>query len=152
MMAGNQFRTVYDVWVGDVVRWVRALGAPPADREDLVQNVFVVVHLRLDDFRGNNMGGWLYRIAARQVRDHRRLRWVCRVLRRGVPLSPDLPASGPTPLVALESKEEHLTLARLLSSLNSDHRTTFVLFELDGYRADEIARMQNVSISTVRSR
>src|SRR5215467_5590225 len=57
------FRTLYDTWFADVARWVRALGASTADQDDLVQEVFVVVHRRLPDFDGENLAGWLYRIA-----------------------------------------------------------------------------------------
>ena len=34
-------------------------GRPTADRDDLVQDVFVVVHRRLPDFDGENLAGWL---------------------------------------------------------------------------------------------
>src|SRR2546423_1527065 len=82
----REFRTLYDAWFADVARWVRALGAPSADQDDLVQDVFVVVHRRLPDFDGENVAGWLYRIAAHQVRDHRRLRWIRHIFGRSVPL------------------------------------------------------------------
>ncbi len=84
----REFRTLYDAWFADVARWVRALGAPASDQDDLVQEVFVVVHRRLLDFDGENIAGWLYRIAAHQVRDHRRLRWIRHIFGRSVPLSP----------------------------------------------------------------
>ena len=148
----HDFRALYDAWFGDVARWVRALGAPPSDQDDLVQEVFVVVHRRLPDFDGENIAGWLYRIAAHQVRDHRRLRWIRHIFGRSVPLSPGVPSNGPTPLMMLETKEKQLLLERLLSTLNEAQRAAFVLFEMDGYTGDEIASIQQVSINTVRAR
>src|SRR4051812_7020864 len=71
-----EFREVYEHWFGPVSRWVRAMGGPQAESEDLVQDIFVVVHRRLPDFDGNNLAGWLYQIARRRVRDFRRLAWV----------------------------------------------------------------------------
>ena len=148
----GDFRALYDTWFGDVARWVRALGASPADQDDLVQEVFVVVHRRLHAFDGENMAGWLYRIAAHQVRDFRRLRWIRHIFGRSVPLSPGVPSNGPTPLMMLETKEKQLLLDRLLSTLSEAQRAAFVLFEMDGYTGDEIARIQQVSINTVRAR
>jgi DNA-directed RNA polymerase specialized sigma24 family protein len=104
----QDFRGLYDTWFADVARWVRALGAAPADQDDLVQEVFVVVHRRLHAFDGENMAGWLYRIAAHQVRDFRRLRWIRHIFGRSVPLSPGVPSTGPTPLMMLETKEKQL--------------------------------------------
>jgi RNA polymerase sigma-70 factor (ECF subfamily) len=147
-----EFRALYDAWFGDVARWVRALGAPAADQDDLVQEVFVVVHRRLPDFDGENLAGWLYRIATHQVRDFRRLRWIRHIFGRSVPLSSGVPANGPTPLMVLETKEKQEFLERLLSTLNEAQRAAFVLFEMDGYTGDEIARIQQVSINTVRAR
>src|SRR5689334_12504515 len=70
------FASLYDAWFDHVSRWVRTLGAPEADNEDLAQEVFLVVRRRLRDFDGRNVAGWLHRIAAGQVRQHRRRRWI----------------------------------------------------------------------------
>jgi RNA polymerase sigma-70 factor (ECF subfamily) len=148
----HDFRALYETWFADVARWVRALGASAADQDDLVQEVFVVVHRRLPDFDGENMAGWLYRIATHQVRDFRRLRWIRHIFGRSVPLSSGVPANGPTPLMVLETKEKQEFLERLLSTLSEAQRAAFVLFEMDGYTGDEIARIQQVSINTVRAR
>src|SRR5450432_691023 len=72
----QDFRAFYDVWFEDVARWIRALGGTEADRDDIVQEVFLVVRRRLSDFDGANLAGWLYRITRRQVRDFRRRTWV----------------------------------------------------------------------------
>src|SRR5262245_48606812 len=73
--ARAEFRAVYDAWFDDVSRWIRALGGLDADRDDIVQEVFLVVRRRLKDFDGVNLAGWLYRITSRQVRDFRRRAW-----------------------------------------------------------------------------
>ena len=41
------FRAIYDAWFEDVSRWIRALGGLDADRDDIVQEVFLVVRRRL---------------------------------------------------------------------------------------------------------
>ena len=53
---------------------------PVAYCEDLAQDVFVVVHRRLHELDGQNVGGSLYQIARRRVRDFRRGLWFRRQL------------------------------------------------------------------------
>jgi RNA polymerase sigma-70 factor (ECF subfamily) len=148
----GDFRSIYAAWFMDVLRWIRALGAHPADHDDLAQEVFVVVHRRLADFDGRNVGGWLYRITANQVRDHRRLRWIRSVFRRSVPISEEIEAPGPTPIMAVETREKRMLLDALLAELSEPLRATFVLFEVDGYTAEEIAAFQRSPVNTVRAR
>jgi RNA polymerase sigma-70 factor (ECF subfamily) len=71
----STFDDIYRTHFEDVRRWIRALGGPEAEREDLAQDVFLIVHRRLPDFDGQNIGGWLYQITRHRVRDFRRLRW-----------------------------------------------------------------------------
>jgi RNA polymerase sigma-70 factor (ECF subfamily) len=148
----RDFAAVYDRWVGEVARWIRAMGAPTADRDDLLQEVFAVVHRRLPEFDGKNLPGWLYRITAHQVRDLRRKLWVRHIFGRSVPLTESMPASGPNPVMSLETREKRDRLERLLAHMSLPLRTAFVLFEIEGYTAEEIAGMQRASLNTVRAR
>jgi RNA polymerase sigma-70 factor (ECF subfamily) len=148
----GDFNSVYTAWYDDVTRWLRALGGPPADLDDLAQEVFIVVHRRLHAFDGRNLAGWLYRITIRQLRDLRRLRWVRNVFKRTVPLSTRIAATGPTPVIALETKQRQDLLDRLLTKLSTPLRETFILFEIEGYTSDQIAAFQGVPANTVRAR
>lgn len=148
----SDFKSVYDRWVVEVARWIRALGASPADRDDILQEVFVVVHRRLRDFDGQNLPGWLYRITAHQVRDFRRKLWVRHIFGRSVPLTESMPAAGPSPVMSVEARQKRDVLERLLAKIGEPLRTSFVLFEIEGYTAEEIARMQDTSLNTVRAR
>ena len=148
----HDFKAVYDRWVVEVARWIRAMGGPAADRDDLIQEVFVVVHRRLPDFDGDNLAGWLYRITAHQVRDFRRKLWVKHIFSRSVPLTESMPAPGPTPVMSVESRQKRDFLDGLLSRMSVPLRTAFVLFEIEGYTAEEIARIQGTPINTVRAR
>jgi RNA polymerase sigma-70 factor (ECF subfamily) len=148
----RDFKAVYDRWVREVARWIRAMGGPAADRDDVLQEVFVVVHRRLPDFDGNNLPGWLYRITAHQVRDFRRKLWLKHIFGRSVPLTESMPAPGPTPVMSVESRQKREVLEGLLARMSPPLRTAFVLFEIEGYTAEEIARMQGSSLNTVRAR
>jgi RNA polymerase sigma-70 factor (ECF subfamily) len=147
------FASLYDTWFDDVLKWLRAMGAPPADREDLAQEVFLVVRRRLPDFDHRNVAGWLYRIASRQVAAHRRRKWWKAVLARRPDLElDDLPHGDAGPAVALEQKERRQILQVLLKALPEKRRETFVLFELEGYSGEEIACLQSIPVATVWTR
>ena len=148
-----EFRAIYDAWFDDVSRWIRALGGIEADRDDIVQEVFLVVRRRLKDFDGVNLAGWLYRITCRQVRDFRRRAWVKHIFTRRRSQEPDvLPHGGSSPAAALERKEEQRVLQALLAKIAEARRTAFVLFEIEGLSGDEIARIQDVPLNTVWTR
>jgi RNA polymerase sigma-70 factor (ECF subfamily) len=146
------FRTIYEARFDEVSRWIRALGCPEADREDLVQDVFVVVHRRLRDFDGDNLAGWLYQIARRRVRDFRRLSWVKHLLFGSVPLSNDLTTCEASAAESLETKEKRAILESLLANLSESNRAALLLFEIDGYSGEQIAQIQGVGLNTVWAR
>ena len=147
-----EFRAIYERWFADVSRWIRAMGGPEAEREDLVQDVFLVVHRRLPDFDGRNVAGWLYQIARHRVRDFRRLLWVKHLLVGSVPLSESLAKGGASPADSLETNEKRALLECLLDNLNESERAALVLFEIDGYSGEEIARLQGVPVNTIWTR
>jgi len=147
------FAAVYELWFDHVYRWVRALGAREADREDIVQETFLVVRRRLCDFDGRNLPGWLYRIASRQVAQHRRNRWVKRVL--GMDATEELShlaAEVPSAESLLEQQERRATLERILDRMSEKRRVAFVLFEVEGYSGEELAEMLSIPINTVWTR
>jgi RNA polymerase sigma-70 factor (ECF subfamily) len=149
------FEEIYRTYFDEVRRWTRALGGPEAEREDLVQDVFVVVHRRLAEFDGQNVAGWLYQITRHRVRDFRRLRWF-RVLLHRTQVEEVVPSPSPGPEAALGQQQEAEKLAaflsHLLSRLPESQRVAFSLFEIEGYSGEEIARLQNVPINTVWAR
>jgi len=147
------FATVYDEWFDRVACWLRALGAPSGEHEDLAQEVFVVVRRRLPDFDGVNLGAWLFQIARRQVLRHRRLSWVKRVL---VGSSHDTLAElshpSASPLAELETRDRQRLVEALLTSMSEKRRVVFVLFEIEGSSGEEIAELLGVPVNTVWTR
>jgi RNA polymerase sigma-70 factor (ECF subfamily) len=143
------FEAVYENWFDEVTKWIRAMGGPQADREDLVQDVFVVVHRRLHTFDGGNLAGWLYQIARRKLRDFRRLQWARRVVFSGTNDAGELADDEVSPLGSLETMEKRKLLTRLLDELSESERTAIVLFEIEGYSGRQIAELQAVPLNTV---
>jgi RNA polymerase sigma-70 factor (ECF subfamily) len=151
--AAHDFAAIYATYFVDVARWVRALGANDADVEDLTQEVFIIVRRKLDTFDGRNLRGFLYRIAQRTVRDHRRSAWFRNLIRGHATIEVrGLAARGPTGLQALEQAERHRTVQSILAKMSEKRRTTFVLFEIEGYSGEEIAQIQSLPVRTVWTR
>ncbi len=148
----RDFASVYDHTYEDVSRWIRALGGPSSEQDDLIQDIYLIVHRKLPHFDGKHLGAWLYRITAHRVRDFRRLWWFRHVLGQD-PLAIDkVESEDPNPVKALETAENRRALERLLSKLSVPLRATFILFEIEGYTAEEIATLQTISVNTVRAR
>ena len=135
---------LYRAHAQTVARWASRLGGPAIDVEDVVQDVFLVVQRRLDEFRGEaRIETWLYRITANMVRWRRRKeKW-----RRWLGGSADdvagrLAARGPTPLEALE-------VYRALDGMRENYRSVLILFEIEGLTGAEIAQLLGVKVDTV---
>ncbi len=146
------FADVYEAWFDHVVRWIRALGAPEGDWQDLAQEVFCVVQRKLPTVR-ENLPAWLYRITQRTVKDHRRLSWFRHLYQRprDVVLE-DLASPAETAEEHLMKREDERLLFSLLDRLSVKRRTAFVLFEIEGYSCEEIAELEQIPIATVWTR
>jgi RNA polymerase sigma-70 factor (ECF subfamily) len=148
-----KFRDIYESWFDDVVKWLYALGAPAADTEDLAQEIFLVVRRQLPRFRGGNLAGWLYEISRRTVRDHRRRAWFRNlVLRRQDIDFTQLPNTSAGPARSYEHAESRRLFQSLVARMSEKLRTAFVLFEVEGYSGEEIARIQDIPLGTVWTR
>jgi RNA polymerase sigma-70 factor (ECF subfamily) len=150
-LSARDFEELYAAYFHHVTRWVRALGCPASDLDDLAQETFMVARRRLTQFEGGNTAGWLYRIAQNVTRAHRRKVW----LRRALHLDPDLTPRGPTeptPVEAYERRESRRQVQLILSRMTERRRTAFFLFEIEGYSCDEIAQLEGVALNTIYTR
>ncbi|MCR9160790.1 MAG: RNA polymerase sigma factor [Nannocystaceae bacterium] len=149
----DAFRGLYEQHYAYVWSVLRRLGVPERDVEDLLQDVFVIVHRRLGDFEGrSSRSTWLYAIAVRVYWNYAR-----RQLRR-IPLATESANAMPIldtsvgPERFAEQKEASALLEQLLGSLDHDKRTAYVLAELEGLSAPEIAAVTGANTRTVYSR
>lgn len=142
---------IYDSELDFVWRSLRRLGVSPALLDDAVQDVFLVAHRRLADFEGRStVRTWLFGIALRVAREHGR-----RGRKHGTPSDgvADLPdEAAPNPLELAERGEARRLLDALLAELDEDKRAAFILAELEGMSAPEIAAGLGVNVNTLSSR
>lgn len=151
------WRALYDRHVGQVIRFVSALGVAMADKDDAVQDVFVAVYKSLPSFRGDaQLSTWIYRIAARHVArlaSRRRLRdMLSHVLWREMKYEPEARQGYQNALENVERSSELEMLDRMLEKLSPKKRTALVLFEIEGLPVEQVAEIVGCPVNTVWSR
>jgi RNA polymerase sigma-70 factor (ECF subfamily) len=141
-----------------VWRSLQRLGVPAADLEDALQEVFIVVHRRLQSFdQSSLMTTWLFGICLR-VASAQRKRAHVRYERTGAApdwlesLEDERRAEVPNPEQAALEREQRVELEALLDSLDPVRRASVVMFEIEGMSAPEIATLTGVPVNTVYSR
>ncbi len=134
---------------GYVYALVGRLGVPAASVEDLAQEVFLILHRRRAEFRGeSSVRTWLHGITVHVARRHRDT--TRRRSERNAEI--DEPPSPTPPDVELDQKQALRTLDRLLDTLADEQREVFVLAEVAGCSAPEIAEALGLNLNTVYSR
>jgi RNA polymerase sigma-70 factor (ECF subfamily) len=144
------FDAVYEDSLDFVWRSLQSLGIRGDALDDAVQDVFLVVHRRLADFEArSSVRTWVFGIAIRVARDHRRRRQ-----RKGghAPLDFEIASRGPGPYEEAERAEALREVAFVLEQLDDDKREIFVLSELEQLSAPEIGAALGVNVNTIYSR
>jgi RNA polymerase sigma-70 factor (ECF subfamily) len=147
-VAESEFEAVYQDHFDFVWRSLRRLGVPESSIDDATQDVFVVAHRGLARFRGeSSLKTWLFAIAYRVARKHR-------PSPADEELDPALFADpdGRTPQDVTLEEEARQLLYRMLGNLEEERRAVFILAELEGMSAPEIALALGVKLNTVYSR
>ena len=133
-----------------VWRNLHRMGVPEADLPDMLQEVFVVVHRRLDSFDSRaKVSTWLYEICRRVASNYRRRAHV----RREKPSDePRERAHHETPEAAMVARHRRRLLHALLDELDVDRRAVLVMFELEELSCPDIAAQLGIPVGTVHSR
>lgn len=134
-----------------VWRTLRQLGVGEAHVDDAAQEVFIVLSRRLGEVREGSERTFLLSSAVRVAANYRRSWHV----RHEVVDEQALAAEhDPQPTVEqlLDQKRLRQAFDDLLERWPEDIRTAFVLFELEGLTAPEIAQITETKLGTVTSR
>jgi RNA polymerase sigma-70 factor (ECF subfamily) len=140
------FREHHDfVW-----RSLAHLGVMAEWIDDAVQDVFVIAHRRRGTFDGRApVRHWLYGIA-RNIALKYRERWA-RAASRESELA-ERPTSAMSSEAELSRAEAASFVERFLATLDPDQRAVFVLADIEGHSAAEIAALVDSNVNTVYSR
>ena len=132
----------------------------PAEVEDVTQEAFIKAYRALPAFRGDSaFYTWLYRIGINTAKNY------LMALRRRAPTSTEVEAEDAegfedgeqlrdinTPESMLLSKEIAHTVNATIDELPEELRTAIQLREIEGMSYEDIARIMDCPIGTVRSR
>jgi RNA polymerase sigma-70 factor, ECF subfamily len=151
------FAEIYDEHFDLVWRTARRLGVPEASADDVVQDVFLVLHRKVGEYDGRTpVKRWILGMTVRVVADHRR-----RYRRKDAPCVPApadsngdivLASNARAPSVDLEIDEQMRLLEQLLSQLSEEKREVLVLAELEEMTVPEIAEMLGANVNTIYAR
>ena len=145
---GTSATALFDEHGPFVWRTLRYLGVEDAALEDAMQDVFVTAFRRAADFEGrSSMRTWLFGITRRIAFRYRRAASTRR--RHIVADDTGAPEGEDDPHTRADARR---SVNQLVANLDRDKRAVFVLCELEGMTAAEVAEALTLPIGTVHSR
>jgi RNA polymerase sigma-70 factor (ECF subfamily) len=154
------FELLVEKYQRKLARLLSRLIRDPGEVEDVTQEAFIKAYRALPSFRGDSaFYTWLYRIGINTAKNY------LVAMGRRAPTSTDVEAEEAegqeggellrdinTPDSLLLSKEIGDTVNAAIESLPEELRSAIQLRELDGMSYEEIAKLMDCPIGTVRSR
>jgi len=145
------FEDLYKAHAGRLYGLACRMLGNPADAEDLLQEIFLSVHRKLDSFRGDAaLGTWLYRLGMNQILDHVRSR-----AGRAGQVTDGLDdasvladASGHR---LADRAIDRIDLERALAELPEGCRAAFLLHDVEGLEHREVADVLGIAEGTSKS-
>jgi RNA polymerase sigma-70 factor (ECF subfamily) len=153
----SNFPTLYEEYFPLVWRTARRMGVPAASLDDVCQEVFLAIHRRLPYFTGrSSVRTWIFGFVLNIVQVHHRSQRRKSVSHRAVGelLDPDtLTDNGQASADERMRSAEAVRMARqALEEIPAEKRAVFVMAELEGLTAGEIARGLDINVNTVYAR
>jgi RNA polymerase sigma-70 factor (ECF subfamily) len=145
------FEELYQAHAGKLFSVACRILGNPSDAEDLLQEIFLSAHRKLDGFRGDSaLGTWLYRLATNHCLDYLRS--------RGARMNQvtDALDDDPVPVAAAgrglaEQAVTRMDLERALARLPDGCRAAFVLHDVEGLEHREVAEALGIAEGTSKS-
>jgi len=144
----DAFETIYREHSGRLYTLACRMAGSLDDGEDLLQEIFLQAHRKLESFKGDSsLGTWLYRLALNHCLDYVRSRRakmnkVTETLDGEDAIEPAAPRD--TPIARLD-------LARALERLPDGCREAFVLHDVEGFDHKEVAELLGIAEGTSKS-
>jgi RNA polymerase sigma-70 factor (ECF subfamily) len=134
-----------------VFRWALTFARDIDEADEITQETFVLVHRKLDQFRGDSaFEGWVYlitrRVALQRQRKARRRRWLSD---SAIPGAETVYHTDPGARVDRQRVTEYIR--HFFRELPARQREVFDLVDLQGHDPAEVADMIGVKAATVRA-
>lgn len=138
---------IFDAYAPFVLRMVRRLGVSESDREDVAQEVFIVIHRKLGQFDHTcSLKTWIFAITRRVVAGYKR-----KAHFRKEVVSKTTPEGATSPEEAETSSQMDL-LRQSLDRLSEKQRSVFILYELEGLSMNEVSKAVGCPLFTAHTR
>ncbi len=144
-----EFRALYRAHFAFVWRQLARFGVAEPGLDDAAQEVFVVVLRRFGEWHSEaSLRAWLYGVARRVAATQRRSQ------RRHTRKLDAIPIAAPTPAMdeQLHERARLDALSAAIEALTPERREVFVLADVEGLSAPEIAAAIGCKLNTVYSR
>jgi RNA polymerase sigma-70 factor (ECF subfamily) len=144
--------SLYRAYARKVARWATRLTRSASDADDLVQEVFMVVHRRLPEVKHlENPAGWLLQMTRNLARHLWRSRG--RLARRARSWKAEcLPEVPRSPLEELEIRRAAEQMEAAVASLDDRYRQVYLLCEVEHLPSAHVAALTGLNPDTLRVR
>lgn len=156
------FEWLMDIHYKRIYNYIFHMVSNEQDAADITQETFVRIYKSLRRLRNRaSLPFWIRRIATNLCYDHLHKRMnspeimeLDNDVEDGMPSAIRFIPADPAqePIKILHSTERAKVLLQAIESLPDDYKTVILLHHIDGQRLDEIARILDVPVGTVKSR
>lgn len=130
------------------------------DASDIAQEVFIKIYKSIAGFKEEaSLSTWIYRIATNVCLDELRKRKKTKVISidstiqlEDSEVSMQMPDERPQPDELLTQKELKQEVQKAINDLKEEHKTVIILRDINGYSYEEIAKILDCTLGTVKSR
>jgi RNA polymerase sigma-70 factor (ECF subfamily) len=144
------FAEIFVNYAPFVWRVLRHLGVREADLPDLSQEVFVIIHKKIDTFnKSSTLCSWIYGICVRIASGYRRSARIRKEFFTDAVPERECPAQQ---ISDLDNRRALEYLDSLLSELEPEKRMVYILYEIEELSMAEVAEAVNCPLSTAYSR
>jgi RNA polymerase sigma-70 factor (ECF subfamily) len=145
------FQAIYQRYLNFVWSSAGHLGAGTDIIDDVVQDVFIVIHSKLATLqRPEALRSWIYGIVRRTVSDYRRSRRTRDAA--GARLGAEPKSRLPSPLDMAETNADWELLESVLAELDEAKREVFVMVEILEMTVPEVVQALDMPLNTAYSR
>ena len=145
------FEELYRAHAGRIYSLACRMLGNQADAEDLLQEIFLSAHRKLESFRGEAaLGTWLYRLAMNQILDYVRSR-AGRAAQVTDGLEDATVLADATGHRLADRAIERIDLERAVAELPEGCRAAFLLHDVEGLEHKEIAGVLGIAEGTSKS-
>lgn len=145
------FEELYRTHAGRLYSLAWRMVGNPVDAEDLLQEIFLAAHRKLDSFRGESaLSTWLYRLATNLCLDHLRSK-ATRTSHLTDALDDEPGLADVSSRSLADRALTRMDLERALAQLPPGCRAAFVLHDVEGLEHKEIAEALGIAEGTSKS-